>query len=54
MIQINLLEDCVLVPQEPATPREVFEATLVMFTGTALFSAIVLIILNGLAAIIFD
>ena len=54
MIEVNLLQDCVPAKGEPATPREIFEATFVMFTGTALFSAIVLIILNGLAAIIFD
>jgi hypothetical protein len=54
MILINLIEDCVLVQREPATPREVFEAALVMFIGASLFSAIVLIILNGLAAIMAD
>jgi len=54
MIQINLVEDCVSVQREPATPVEVFEAALVMFCGTALFSAIVLLFLNGLALILID
>lgn len=54
MIQINLIEDCVPVQQEPATPREIIEATLVMLIGAGLFSAIVLIILNGLASIMVD
>ena len=51
MTRINLLEDCVSLKREPATPREIFEASLAMFFGAAIFSAIVLIILNGLASI---
>lgn len=54
MILINLVEDCVPVKRDPATAREVFEASLVMFFGAALFSAIVLIILNSLASVMVE
>ena len=54
MINVNLLEDCVPVKREPATPKEVFEATLIMFFGTALFSAIVILFLNGLVSIMVE
>jgi len=54
MILINLVEDCVTVKREPVSPREVFEATLIMFIATALFSAIILIILNGLVSIMAE
>ena len=54
MIRINLVEDSVSIMREPATPKEVFEASLIMFIGAAMFSAIVLLVLNCLALVLTD
>ena len=54
MTRINLLEDCVVKQRQPATSKEVFEASFIMFIGAAMFSAIVLLVLNCLALVLTD
>ena len=54
MTRINLLEGCILEQRPPATLKEVFEASLIMFLGAALFSAVVLLVLNGLILVLTE
>ncbi len=54
MLRINLVEDCAPVVRQPATPKEVFEAALVMIFVAAVFSAFIIIALNGLLSIYTD